>query len=105
MTIIKSADPTIFPDGQATTYSFTITNGTAAEPFYVVTLIDDRFGDLTRSCWATDLPVLAPLGQPGDSVTCTLSLTPAFGGQRDPPQYRHGLGGRRRTARVDQESG
>lgn len=78
VTIVKSADPTIFPDGQATTYSFTITNGTAAEPFFVVGLVDDKFGDLTERCWGTNPPVLAPLGQPGDSVTCLLRMTPLF---------------------------
>ncbi|MCB0966966.1 MAG: DUF11 domain-containing protein [Ilumatobacter sp.] len=75
-TITKTADtgntdPLMVVDGQTTVeYTFEVENLSAIEPLYVVSLDDDKFGDLSAACgWTIATPlVVAPSG----TASCVL---------------------------------
>ena len=46
----KTADPTVISPGDEVTYKLMITNLSTVEDVTLLTLVDDRFGDLLAEC-------------------------------------------------------
>ena len=65
--IVKTANPTVISPGDEVTYTLTITNLSTAEPVTLLTLVDDRFGNLFAEC--EGFGMATTLG-PAASTTC-----------------------------------
>ena len=70
--LTKSATPSVLPEsGGDSTFTFTITNQTA-EPFYLSSLVDDKFGDLNGKGTCVTPQTITGLGSYSCSYTVTL---------------------------------
>ena len=65
--IVKTANPTVISPGDEVTYTLTITNLSTVEPVTLLTLVDDRFGNLFAECEGLGM---ATIVAPSASTTC-----------------------------------
>ena len=82
--IDKTANPTAIEPGENVTYKFVITNPGTTEAITLLSLIDDKFGDLTAECFNGATVVLQPndgvAGEGADQFTCSVVRAPAGDG-------------------------
>jgi uncharacterized repeat protein (TIGR01451 family)/LPXTG-motif cell wall-anchored protein len=75
--IVKDANPTSINVGDTVTYTLTISNVKDVEPITLLTLVDDKFGDIFDECVTNGMATeLAPNdGAPGgdDETTCVFT--------------------------------
>ena len=87
--VVKTASPTQIQPGESVAYTFTVFNRSTIEPLKVLTLTDDKFGDLAgvADCDLAARPWLTPNdgndAAGTDQFTCTISRQPAGGPAAD----------------------
>jgi uncharacterized repeat protein (TIGR01451 family)/LPXTG-motif cell wall-anchored protein len=72
--IVKTANPTLQKVGGNVTYTFVISNLSTVEDLTLLTLVDDKFGDLTAECEIAGVVLTPNNGVAGgtDETTCTI---------------------------------
>jgi uncharacterized repeat protein (TIGR01451 family)/LPXTG-motif cell wall-anchored protein len=75
--ITKTADPITINTGDSVHYTFVISNLSDAEPLTLLTLNDDKFGDIFAECGLTGVVLAANNHAPGgpDEKTCEINRT------------------------------
>ena len=79
VSIVKTATPTVISPGDEVTYKLVITNLSTVEPVTVLTLVDDRFGNLLPTCEAFGMATTlgpAPRRRASSSACSTRRPTP-----------------------------